>query len=122
MDRLQLFTLQTYDLTKFGGPINPELGTYRDDPRIIAAQRELYRRLGTDQVIWLSQTPPHISSKHIGHFVHKLDVDSREIKTIIDGLVWNHIIRDDPRYIPPEEHLSLREKARLRRCLAQIGR
>src|SRR4051812_38495198 len=26
-------------------------------------------------------------------------------------MVWNHIIHDDPRYLPPEEHAALREKA-----------
>jgi len=97
MDRLKLFTLQSYDLTKFRGPIRLELGTYRNDPRIIAAQRELNARLHENQLIWMSQTYPYLSSNHLGHFVNEVNVTTailQQLSTAWSGITLSTTIRD----------------------------
>lgn len=106
---LRLFTYQGYDLRTFAGPIDRSQGTYQNEPPIWNAQGRLYQVLGTDQVVWCSQeTSP---GPTLRPFFHELDVDWREVVGIIDGLVWNHIIRDDPRYIPPNDRTELRSVA-----------
>jgi hypothetical protein len=109
--RLHAWTLQGYDLRAFGGPIDLDHGSYRDDDRVTTAQRRLYTRLSDDQIVWMSQTPPTLLSSNIGHFVHEVDLDWRDVIAVVDGLVWNHIIGVDQRYIPPEEHSQLRTAA-----------
>jgi hypothetical protein len=107
----RVMTLQAYDLRQFAGPIDLSQGTYREHDEIIAAQRRLYVRLGCDQIVWTSFQPPDLFPRDKGKFVHEVDADWRDVAAVVDGLIWNHIIGTDPRYIPPEEHSKLRFRA-----------
>ena len=109
--RIKLFTLQGYDLNSLTEPIDPSQGTYRDKPQIAAAQRKLNERLANRQVIWMSQESPDLLTSEIGRFIHEIDTDWRDVVTVVDGLIWNHIIGNDPRYIPTPEYCELRVKA-----------
>ncbi len=102
-----LFTLQGYDLRTFHGRIDVEQGTYKHFPLIVEAQRRLYRLLGEDQLVWLSQKPPPCLDRAEGQFLHEIDLDDRDIVTVVNGFVWSHIIGHH-RFIPEEEHEVIR--------------
>jgi len=104
---MRVLTLQGYDLRTFSGPIELNRGTYNDDENIVAAQRRLYDLTNQDQVVWCGQGEPCLHGQ-TGSYVHDIDADPRDIVTVIDSLVWCHIIKYDSRYIPPEEHSDLR--------------
>lgn len=105
-----VFTLQTYDLRNFSGPIDLARGSYRNDANVSAAQRRLYDLITEDQVVWCGQDEPTLYGAK-GHFLHEIKVDSRDIVVVIDSFVWCHLINSDSRYIPPEEHADLRHEA-----------
>lgn len=105
---MRYVTLQGYNLITFTGPIKLGLGTYKDYPEIIQKQQNLYEIIQEDQVIWCTQSEPVLVGC-IGHFIHDIDVDSRDIVAVVDGLIWCHIIKIyGPRFIPREEHMELR--------------
>jgi len=106
---MRYVTLQGYNLKTFAGPIKLGLGTYKDYPDVLQAQRRLYEIIHEDQVIWCSQSEPPLVGC-TGHFVHDIDVDSKDIVAIVDSLIWSHIINStfyDLRYIPREEHIKI---------------
>lgn len=107
---MRVFTLQSYDLRTFAGPIDLDHGSYKDDANVSAAQRQLYDLIKEDQVVWCGQDEPILHAA-LGHYLHDIDVDHRDIVAVIDSLVWCHIIKYDSRYIPPEEHADLRHQA-----------
>jgi hypothetical protein len=102
-----VFTLQGYDLRTFHGRIDLQHGTYKDCPKIVEAQWELYRRLNADQLVWLQQERPAYLGSATGQFLHEIDLDDRDIVTVVDGFVWNHIIGNH-RFIPEEDHEAIR--------------
>ena len=105
---MRYVTLQGYNLITFTGPINLGLGTYKDYPEIIQKQQKLYEIIQEDQVIWCAQSEPPLVGC-TGYFVHDIDVDSKDIVAVVDGLIWCHIIKIyGPRFIPREEHMELR--------------
>lgn len=114
--KMRIRTSQSYNLRGFTGPINSELGPYKDDPTIRAAQRKLYDKLinegklKDEQVVWCVQncSPLRVEA---GQYLHVIDVDARDIVTYIDSLAWCHIIGYGPRYILPEDSQSLRRQA-----------
>ena len=107
---MRVFTLQTYDLRIFSGPIDLARGSYSDDANVSPAQRRLYDIIKEDQVVWCGQDEPTLRAAN-GHFLHDIEVDSRDIVAVIDSLVWCHLIKYHSRYIPPEEHADLRHRA-----------
>jgi hypothetical protein len=106
-----LLTEQGYDLRCFSGPIDPAKGTYHDQPRIARALRRLYEMLGQDegQIVWFFQEGPRFACKP-GCYLHKVDVDERDIVCVVNGFVWHHIIRDE-RYIPERHQRELHHAA-----------
>ncbi len=105
-----VFTLQTYNLRHFSGPINLAVGSYRNDPNVSAAQRRLYDFIKEDQVVWCGQDEPILHSAK-GHFLHDIEVDSRDIVAVIDSFVWCHLIDSTSRYIPADVHADLHRQA-----------
>ncbi len=114
--KMRVRTTQGYDLREFAGPINLDLGSYRDNPTIKAAQRKLYDKLieegklSDDQVVWGVQNNSSLRVE-VGQYLHVIDVDTRDIVAYIDSLVWCHILDYGPRYIPPDDLQSLRRQA-----------
>lgn len=98
-------------MISFSDSIRLELGTYRSNPQINSAQRRLYTRIGTDQVVWCSQEIPPLPEA--GRYLHHIDVDPSDVVAVVDALVWNHIIGPDPFYVLPEDHAELRRRASL---------
>jgi hypothetical protein len=109
---VRFVTLQGYDLRIFKGPIELRLGAYRDDDLISHAQRQLYDKIGTDQVIWCGRSDPCLLAQS-GKYLHYIDVDQRDIVRVIDSLMWCHILNYGSRYIPDEERTQLRNHARI---------
>ena len=105
-----VFTLQTYDLRSFSGPIDLAVGSYRNDANVSAAQRHLYDLIKEDQVVWCGQDEPFLYGAK-GHFLHDIEVDSRDLVVVIDSFVWSHLIDNKSRYIPPDELADLRHQA-----------
>ncbi len=107
---MRFVTLQGYNLRTFNGPIELDLGTYRNHDFISRCQRRLYDQIGSDQVVWCGQTDPCLHNQS-GKYIHDIEVDERDIIKVVDGLVWCHILNYGERYIPDEEHTALRSHA-----------
>ena len=101
-----LYTVQGYSLLEFRGGIDLAQGTYREMPHIKAAQQRLYQMIGENQVIWFSQDCPVLVGE-TGRFLHRVQVDERDVVAIVDTFVWNHIIKN-VHYIPGNDHSTLR--------------
>lgn len=108
--RVRVFTLQGYDLCTFAGPIKLECGTYRSSAKVTEAQRTLYGLINEDQVVWCGQEEPTLVGAS-GRYLHEIVVDDGDIVAVIDTLAWYRIIGYEPRYIFPEVHQDLRQRA-----------
>ncbi len=108
---MRVWTIQGYDLRTFYGRIDLKLGTYSSRcPVISFAQRTLYRRVEENQLVWCQQSKIECRPGKFDRYLHEIEVDCPDDHVIVNGLVWNHIIGDDPRYIPPEDHDELRSQ------------
>src|SRR4051812_12765370 len=103
-------TLQGYDLRQFKGSITVDCNGYDDGIR--NKQRKLYELIGTDQVIWcvLDSAP---LCRQEGNFLHRIEVDPRDVVRVVDALIWCNILGYGQRYIPPQEHAELRKEVAL---------
>jgi hypothetical protein len=102
------WTIQSYDLRVFEGPIELDRGTYNHDSAVLNVQRQLYDLVKEDgQVIWCSQVRS-VFPDDVDRYLHEIDIDSRDIVAIVDTLVWCHLLNYGPRYILPQDHRELR--------------
>jgi len=106
-----LYTLQGYNLLEFQGNIDLGRGRYHDLPAVRAAQQQLYEMIGDNQVVWLSQVQPMLNHE-AGRFLHRIQVDDRDVVAVVDTFAWNHILKNE-RYIPLNDHKRLRYEVRI---------
>lgn len=114
---MQLWTWQSPSFSLLDGCVDHSKSEYLDPSEydraetLKTAYRELWRRIGSDQIIWCSTVPQkwqHYGNNDRVEWV--LDVPERQIICFMDDIIWSYV-RGDPCGPPHRLEVQWRQEA-----------
>ena len=88
---MRLWTYHTPDFSLTSGRVNhSQSDYYRTVPGVPEAYAELWRRLGTDQIVWCYAQDGEQAATTTPHVEWLLEIPN--VLAFVDGIVWNRIL------------------------------
>lgn len=99
---MRLWTWHRPEFPLIEGRVDISRSEYADNPRIMAAYKEVADRIGTDQIIWCYTVPDQrIQLPCHTHVEWVLDVPRDKILCFVDEIIWG-VIRGEQVALPDE--------------------